>query len=194
MVRNHLAKINELEFEIAELKCLQTKMEYALGIQKVDDNEWANVINSENNIVEKIIQERHTLAAEKDGLENHIIILESSFRKLLEQYENSKQIIIEVMEKEKMYNEQIDKYKQIIRDLKRKHNSSVRYTQSKLVEMTLEKYSREQEKIREIEQFKMKEIKNQINIDELRFEKRDVSEVCEKQSNHGGPLKEMSEN
>lgn len=147
LVRNHLARINELEIEVAELKLKQSKIEYTMTPPEVEDNDLTQVIISYDNVVQKLLDERQNLTNEKTELENHIVNLESNFQKLLNQYEKSKLMIDEIMEKEKLYEKQVEDYKQIICEMKRKHKSLVKFSQSKIVELKLERVAKEKENV-----------------------------------------------
>lgn len=138
IVRNHLAKIEELEIELAELKLKQAKMDYAIRAPNLDESELSKIILSYDNVVQKLLEERQTLIIEKAHLEDHIINLERHFQLLLEQYEKSKGVMKEVMNKEIHCNEKFDSLKRILQLLKEEHKLLVKHSHSKLDEMKLE--------------------------------------------------------
>lgn len=135
ILRNHLAKINELEHELAELKLKQAKMDYAIRATDLDENELTKIIISYDTVVQKLLEERQRLFAEKSELEDHIINLEGRFKQLLDQYENTKEIMTGVMQRENISNEQIGECKKNIMDLKSEYELLVNDTHSKLKEM-----------------------------------------------------------
>lgn len=138
ILRNHLAKINELEVELAELKLKQAKIDYAIRAPNLDENKLTKIIVSYDSVVQKLLEERQYLFAEKSQLENHVIKLEGHFQQLLDQYEQSKEVMNGVMNRESLSNEEIGECKKNIENLKREYKLLVKYTHSKLQEMKFE--------------------------------------------------------
>lgn len=134
VVRNHLAKIKELEYELAEVKLKQAKMEYTIKGPNMDENELTKVIISYDTVVKKLLGERKQLITEKEQLENHIINLEKNFKHLLGQYEKSREIINNILEKETQQSKQIEEFKQHIHELKQAQKSLVEVAQLNRVE------------------------------------------------------------
>lgn len=145
LVRNHLGRIRELETELSDLKARQSSLVYAMKSPNLDDSELAKIVLSYDSVIEKLMEERQHLLADKSDLENHIMNLENNFVKLLEQYKKSRVMIDEIVNRAKLYNEQMQEYQQKIQDLKRKHKTLTEFTHSKIVEVELERYKRQYE-------------------------------------------------
>lgn len=181
LVKNHLARIRELENEIAELKLKQTEMEHNLRATNLDENEFHKVMVSYDNFIQKIWEERHNLITEHTVLENHISNLENTFQKLLEKYQKSTTIIQEMIKREDESHKQIDNYKQMVEDLKARLESLKKYSESMMAEANVEIDNREKGNLQEVAKLKAKILQNQAKIKELEKHVK-VEDRCTRQS------------
>lgn len=181
LVKNHLARIKDLENEIAELKSMQTEMQHKLRATNLDENEFHNVMVSYDNFIHKLWTERHDLITERTVLEKHISNLETMFEKLLEKYEYSRIVIDKIVKREDDLIKQIDDYKAIIEEMKTKFTALKEHSQSKIAEANLEIDSKEKDNIQEVAKLKAKILQSQAKINELEKHVK-IEGICTRQS------------
>lgn len=167
LVKNHLARIKELENEITELKLSHNEMEQKLRSSNLDDNEFHKVMVTYDNFIQRIWEERHNLMSERNVLETHIANLENTFQNLLEKHYKSRLIIEEIVNREGGLHKEIECYKQVIEDLKTKFDALKEHSESMLAEANLEMDNKEKGNIQEVAKLKAKILESQAKINEL---------------------------
>nr|CAI5841300.1 unnamed protein product [Callosobruchus analis] len=165
LLKNHRARIKELENEVAELKARNVKLENNSRI--VEESEFQKVMGDYDELFHKIWNEREHLLNKNETLERHIQNLEESFSNLLDKLGKARMVIENLMDNQEVMKAELTKYQETIRILEEKYNSLKEYSEGKIAEANSDIEAREKGNIQEVAMLKAKILQSQAKINEL---------------------------
>ncbi|CAH1984875.1 unnamed protein product [Acanthoscelides obtectus] len=165
LLKNHRARIKELEKEVADLKARDAKLENHSRI--VEDSEFQKVMGDYDELFHRVWNEREHLLNKNETLERHVQNLEESFSNLLDKLAKSRMVIENLMENQEVMKSELTQYKDTIHVLEEKYNSLKKYSESKIAEANSDIETREKGNIQEVAMLKAKILQSQAKINEL---------------------------
>ncbi|KAJ8949712.1 hypothetical protein NQ318_013581 [Aromia moschata] len=167
LLKNNRARIKELEEQILELETKNRHLENQLSMTNMDENEFQKIMVEYNVFIGKIWSERQEMLQEVTELKDHVENLESSFGRLLEQYDKAKIIITGLKENEDILKKELEEYKNVIDGLEKKYDCLKTYSESKLAEAAVCMDNNHKGNIQEVAMLKAKILQSEVRINEL---------------------------
>nr|CAH7725079.1 unnamed protein product [Callosobruchus chinensis] len=165
LLKNHRARIKELENEIAELKNRNVKLENDSRI--VEESRFQKVMGDYDELFHKIWNEREHLLTKNETLERHIQNLEESFSNLLDKFAKARMLTENLMDNQEIMEGELAKYQDTIRILEEKYNCLKAYSEGKIAEANSDIEAREKGNIQEVAMLKARILQSQAKINEL---------------------------
>ncbi|KAJ8931148.1 hypothetical protein NQ314_015977 [Rhamnusium bicolor] len=136
--KNNVALMKELERQVRELEMKNKELENHIRYSDLDESEFESMMRDYEVVIKKIWGEQQVLMYENTRLRSHAGYLESSFGKLLEKYEEAKNIVREFEKNEGSLKKELELYNEVIKKLENNYKSFKDYAESRIAEVVVE--------------------------------------------------------